>query len=372
MKILVTGGAGFVGSHLVDGLVEKGYQVRVLDNLDPQVHGPEGKRPDYLNKQAEFIKADIRDPDALSKAIKGVDIISHQAAAVGVGQSMYKIHHYTQVNDCGTAQLLELLVSLKNNVKKLIIASSMSAYGEGAYLCKNCGKVYPELRPDGQLLARRWEVVCAKCKGLLKPIGTDEEKPLRPTSVYAINKRTQEELCLSVGRAYKIPTVALRYFNIYGPRQALSNPYTGVIAIFASRLLNKHDPMVFEDGLQTRDFVHVKDIVQANLLAIEQSAADYDYFNVGSGEAISILDIAKILITKLKSDNQPVLVGKFRAGDIRHCYSDIGKIKERFRFIPKVKFSEGIVDLVQWVKEQRAEDLVEQAAGELEKRGLTK
>jgi dTDP-L-rhamnose 4-epimerase len=284
---------------------------------------------------------------------------------------MYKIKHYVDVNDIGTALLLELLTTTKNKIKKLVVASSMSIYGEGAYDCKKCGRIFPQLRSPEQLSKRIWEVYCPNCKSQVTPLNTDEEKPLKPTSVYAITKRNQEELCLSVGWAYKIPTVALRYFNIYGPRQALSNPYTGVAAIFASRLLNGKDPLIFEDGLQRRDFVHVKDIVQANILAIEKKEADYGYFNVGTGESVSVLDIANILIEKLKSSNRPMIVNKFRSGDIRHCYADITKIKNALGFMAKVKFRDGICELGDWLKTQKAEDLVEIATEELERRGLT-
>ena len=371
MRVLVTGGAGFVGSHLVDGLITQGYQVRIIDNLDPQVHGGSKKRPNYFNKQAEFFKADIRNRNALTKAIKGVDIISHQAAAVGVGQSMYKIHHYTDVNDTGTAQLLELLVTVRNKVKKVIVASSMSAYGEGAYLCKNCGKVYPGLRPEQQLLERHWELICDKCKGLLKPMGTDEEKTFKPTSVYAVNKRTQEELCLSVGLAYKIPTVALRYFNIYGSRQSLSNPYTGVCAIFSSRIKNNHPPLIYEDGQQTRDFIHVQDIVRANLLALKDSRFDYQALNVGSGRPTSILDIARILIKLYRSRVKPKIINQYRAGDIRHCYADISRIQQ-LGFFPLVSLEEGFREFIEWGKQERAKDRTSKACLELRAKGLTR
>jgi dTDP-L-rhamnose 4-epimerase len=267
LNILVTGGAGFIGSHLVDALVEKGHRVRILDSIVEQVHGRE--IPEHLNKDAEFIRADVCDAEAVKKALEGIDAVYHEAAEVGVGQSMYEIVRYVKANDLGTAVLLEEMIKRRDQFKKLVVASSMSIYGEGAYVCDGCDeKVYPQLRSNAQLDAHEWELKCGECGGDLKPVGTTEEKPLFPTSVYAVSKQDQEQYCLSVGRAYKIPTVALRYFNVYGTRQALSNPYTGVCAIFSARLMNDERPVIFEDGRQSRDFVHVSDIVKANLLAL--------------------------------------------------------------------------------------------------------
>ena len=370
--VLVTGGAGFIGSHIVDELVNRGYRVRVLDNLDPQVHGDNADIPEYFNKEAEFIKGDVRNSEDVKKAIDGVEIIFHEAAAVGVGQSMYEIKKYMDVNTLGTANLLEQIIKRKDKIKKLIVASSMSIYGEGEYECSKCGRISPKLRPAAQLKKRQWEMKCHICGEDAEPIPTNEEKPLNSTSIYAISKKDQEEMCLCIGRAYNIPTVALRYFNTYGPRQALSNPYTGVAAIFSSRLLNNHNPIIYEDGLQSRDFVHVLDIVQANMLAMECDKANYEMFNVGTGRRLSILDIANALISRLNFKGKPEITYQFREGDIRHCYADISKIKEKLGYSPKHKFEDGIDELVNWVKEQHAEDKVEQARVELKKRGLTK
>ena len=318
-KILVTGGAGFIGSHLVDALLKKGHDVTIFDNLDPQVHGRGGRIPSYVNKEAKFIKGDVRNREKLKKAVKGIDVIFHQGACVGIGQSMYEIEKYMYVNTAGTATLLDILINESNKVKKLLVASSMSIYGEGSYVCDKCGIVYPSLRSDKQLESREWEMKCPECNKTAKPIPTKEGKPLFPTSIYAISKRDQEEMSLVVGRAYKIPVVALRYFNTYGPRQALSNPYTGAAAIFSSRILNNKPPVIFEDGYQSRDFVHVSDIVQANMLAMEKREADYEAFNVGTGRMLTILDLVNILIKKLEFDKEAVVTKKFRAGDIRHC-----------------------------------------------------
>src|SRR5215468_9231812 len=292
-NILVTGGAGFIGSHLVDALVEHGHHVRVLDVIAPQVHVT--GEPQHLNPEAEFIRGDVCDPAALEKALKGVDIVYHQAAEVGVGQSMYEIQRYVRANDLGTAVLLEALINRRSQIRKLIVASSMSIYGEGAYRNAGSEVVYPQIRPAKQLTERQWEPLCPRTGAVLTPIGTPEEKPLVPTSVYAVTKQDQEQFCLVVGRAYGIPAVALRYFNVYGTRQALSNPYTGVCAIFSSRLLNDQRPVIFEDGEQTRDFVHVSDIVQANLLALETDRADYQVVNVGTGRATSVKEVMRML-----------------------------------------------------------------------------
>ncbi len=365
-KILVTGGAGFIGSHLVDRLVEMGNEVVVIDNLEPQVHT---KKPEYLNPKVEYIFEDVREEDALAKAIEGVEIIFHQASAVGVGQSMYQIKKYVDANTFATAKMLDFLVNKENEVKKLIVASSMSIYGEGAYECEDCGVVYPELRTEEQLKKREWEMRCPKCRKIVRPIPTNEDKPLHPTSIYAITKRDQEEMCLNVGRAYGIPTVALRYFNAYGPRQSLNNPYTGVCAIFSARIKNNNPPLIFEDGLQTRDFVSVQDIVQANLLAMENRNANYEVFNVGTGKQVSILDIATTLSEMYGKDLRYNVVNKYRSGDIRHCFADISKI-QKIGFEPLVSFEDGIRELVEWGRSQEADDKSDVAYEELKKKGL--
>lgn len=376
-KVLVTGGAGFIGSHLVDALVQRGHTVRIFDNLEPQVHGTlreEGCWPEYANPHAEYVLGDIRDREALRQAMRDVDVIFHQAAMVGVGQSMYEIERYVDINTRGTALLLDLLINeapVHDRVRKLVVASSMSIYGEGAYRCAEHGRVYPRLRGSDQLAAREWELYCpvAGCEQRLEAMGTTEDKPLHATSVYAISKKDQEELCLNVGQAYQIPVVALRYFNVYGSRQALSNPYTGVAAIFSGRLLNGNAPVIFEDGRQTRDFVHVSDIVQANLLAMERVEMDYGVFNVGTGQPVSILNVAEALIEELGSNVQPEIVEKFRVGDIRHCVSDIARLQE-CGYRPGVSFCDGITELVNWVREQTATDHFETARQELINKGL--
>lgn len=372
MKILITGGAGFIGSHLVDELVKQGHCVKIYDNLQPQVHGRRRKIPEYLNKDAEFINADILDKEKFYKALRGVDMLFHQAALVGVGQSMYEIARYTEGNTLGAATMLDVIANKKHDLKKMIIASSMSIYGEGKYKCKECGVVFPKLRPEKQLKAKVWEMLCPLCHKEAEPMLTDETKPLFPTSIYAINKRDHEEMFFAIGKAYKIPTVALRYFNVYGPRQALSNPYTGVCAIFSARILNNNSPVIFEDGLQSRDFIHIKDVVLANMLAMKEEKANYEVFNVGTGIATNILKIAEVLIKKLKPYKKlkPEIKNDFRQGDIRHCFADITKINKALGFTPSISFEEGIDDLIGWVRKQTCEDKVIKALTELENRGL--
>jgi len=370
-NVLVTGGAGFIGSHLVDALVERGHRVRVLDALVSQVHG-ENATPTYLNPKAEFIQGDVCERELVDAALEGIDVVFHEAAEVGVGQSMYEIQRYVRANDLGTAVLLEAILERKSQIRKLVVASSMSIYGEGAYTCADCGVVAPQLRPSEQLRERRWEVECPRCGKHLSPAPTSEEKPLFPTSVYAVTKQDQEQFCLAVGRSYGIPAVALRYFNVYGTRQALSNPYTGVCAIFSARLLNGNRPLIFEDGEQTRDFVHVSDIVQANLLALDTDRADYQAINIGTGVATSIRTVSRLLAEGLNLDLEPEIVSKYREGDIRHCVADIAKAKSLLGYEPKVSLECGMPELLSWVRAQAAKDKVESATAELESRQLVR
>lgn len=367
-NVLVTGGAGFIGSHLVDALLADGHRVRVLDSLVPQVHG-DGRHP-HLAADVELHVGEVGDRAAVDKALDGVSVVFHQAAEVGVGQSMYEIHRYVAGNTLATATLLEALVERRADLEKVVVASSMSIYGEGAYTCAQHGTVHPPPRPTEQLEQRRWEVRCPTCGNDVRPAPTGEDKPTVPTSVYAITKQDQELLCLTVGRAYEIPTVALRYFNVYGTRQALSNPYTGVCAIFSGRLLNDEPPLVFEDGHQTRDFLHVSDVVQANLLAIQRPAADYEAINIGTGVATSVLEAARLLAEGLGKDLEPEVVSRFREGDIRHCVSDITRARELLGYEPRVSLADGMPELLEWVRGQSASDRVAQATAELEARQL--
>ncbi len=367
-RVLITGGAGFVGSHTADALLAAGHDVRIFDNLASQVHndGP----PSYIPKHAEFILGDMRDMRQVEKAIRGVDVIFHLAAAVGVGQSMYQISDYTASNNLGTANLFQAILDTHSQPEKVIVASSMSIYGEGKYLCSECGDVAPSPRSLEQMREKQWEALCATCAQALSPVATSEDKPLQCTSIYALSKKDQEEMTLLFGRTYQIPVVALRYFNIYGTRQSLSNPYTGVAAIFASRLMNRKSPMIFEDGQQMRDFVSVHDIARANLLAMENSAADGRAVNIGSGQPVSIREVAGELQRALGLDLPLEITGKYRAGDIRHCFADISLATQLLGYQPKTRLKEGIEELVVWLQSQQARDNVDEAMERLAAHGL--
>jgi dTDP-L-rhamnose 4-epimerase len=369
-QVLITGGAGFVGSHLADGLLRAGHAVRVLDDLTPQVHGDGA--PDYLSPDVELMIGDVRDPNMVAKALGGVDVIFHFAATVGVGQSMYEISRYMSVNTQGTAELLQGVLDSKMGVEKIVVASSMSIYGEGRYACSECGRdAAPKVRPTSQLRAGDWELRCAFCGGVLHPRPTNEDKPSEINSIYALSKRDQEELCLIYGRTYDIPVTALRFFNIYGTRQALSNPYTGVAAIFASRLINGQAPLVFEDGEQMRDFVSVHDIVRANMLAMQRGASDGAVINIGTGAPISIRRVAELLAKALGKDIAPVITQKYRAGDIRHCSADLTRARAMLGYAPQVSHEEGFRELAEWLASQEAEDQSETMLRELSAYGLT-
>ncbi len=367
-KILVTGGAGFIGSFLVDDLVGQGYEVRILDNLEEQVHG--GKKPKYLNKKAEFIKGDIRSSDVLKKAMNKVDAIFHLASAVGVGQSNYQIRRYVDSNVLGTANLLDLLVNKKNQVKKVITISSMTGYGEGNYKCVKDGVVRPSLREVKQLQKKDWNLYCPNCKEKVTPIPTNETALDFPNSIYGFSKKAQQDMALIIGKLYNIPTVVLRGFNVYGPRQSLSNPYTGVTAIFISRLKNNQKAVIFEDGLQTRDFVSVHDVVNAFVVSLEKDEANFQTFNIGSGRGTTILEIGETL-SKLLGKSGLIRVNKeFRKNDIRHCFADITLAKRLLGWEPKVSLEEGLKELIEWSSTEKAEDKFSQAQKELEQKGL--
>ena len=372
MKVLITGGAGFIGSHLADRLLADGHEVRALDNLDPQVH-PRGERPDYLDSDVELQAGDVRDRDAVRRALDGVDAVVHFAAAVGVGQSMYEIERYTSINAIGAAVVLEEALERRETIRKLLVASSMSIYGEGQYRNPSTGEsgLAPWIRPEEQLAARQWDVL-AEDGTPLDPEPTSEAKPLRPTSIYAINKRDHEEMFLTVGAAYAIPAVALRFFNVYGERQALSNPYTGAAAIFSSRLLNDRAPLVFEDGRQTRDFIDVRDIARCCALALTGDGADGRTLNVGTGVPTSIVAVAETIARGLGKEIEPELVGKYRAGDIRHCYADTTLAQQLLGFSAEIPFESGMQDLLEWLEGQEAEDSVDAAREALVARGLAR
>lgn len=370
-KVLVTGGAGFIGSHLAESLRDAGRDVRILDNLDPQAHGEDAVVPEYLSG-TEFVHGDVTDPDIWAQALDGVTHVVHFAAAVGLAQSMYEIEYYVRANVMGTAHLLQALSTRKYPVERLLVASSMSLYGEGLYRCAACGFEGTNKRKEKDLEASRWEVLCPDCGAEMRPAPTPESKALEPSFVYSISKRDQEEMCLSVGRAYDIDTIALRFFSVYGPRQALSNPYTGVAAIFANRLLGGAAPLIFEDGEQTRDFIHVTDVVEACTKALFDPGVSDVALNIGTGRPVSISHVAAVIRDALGGPAAEV-IGTYRHGDIRHCYPDVSAAKEVLGWEAKLSLEQGVVDLVDWVKSQSSQvEALDAAFEELREKGLVK
>ena len=366
--VLVTGGAGFVGSHIVDALLERGERVRVLDNLDPLAHA--GGVPAHLSADAELVTGDLGDRALVDSALDGVDRVFHLGGVVGNGESMVNVRRAVAANSVGTATVLEALIERRDSIRRLVLASSMVVYGEGSYECKRHGTVAPPLRSEERLRARDWEARCPRCGDHVAPVPTAEDAPLRPTSVYGITKRDQEELALVLGRAYGIEAVALRYLNVYGPRQALANPYTGVAAIFAARVLNGRRPRVFEDGRQLRDLVHVSDVVAATLAAMDAPAAPGNAINVATGARVRVLDLARSVAAALGSDLEPEVTDEYRAGDIRHCFADVESARQLLGFEASIDFESGLPELAEWVASRRVEERGDDAISELRSLGL--
>lgn len=358
-KVLVTGGAGFIGSHLVDALVELGHEVVAFDNLDPAAHPQPPTLPAYANPQCRYILGDVRDKEALGRALYGVEVVFHHAAAVGSGISMIDIRRFVEVNSLGTANLLELAVENRKRIKKLIVASSMTVMGEGTYECGVHGVYYPFLRPVEQLARNDWEVRCVQCGAPSKPVAMAEDRPLLPLTIYALTKQDEERETMLVGQFYKIPVVAFRYFCVYGPRQSMTNPYTGVIARFGTRVITSKAPLIYEDGQQLKDVVHVRDVVRANLRAMECEAANYQVFNLGNGVGLSVYRIAELISEKLGSPIRPVLTGQYRRGDARHGWADISKARRLLGWEPSLSAEDGLADLCYWLKDLPDERLEE-------------
>jgi dTDP-L-rhamnose 4-epimerase len=366
---LVTGGAGFIGSHLADRLLREGWRVRALDNLDPLAH-PDGRAPDHLDPEVELIVGDVRDRAALGRALDGADVVFHLGGVVGNGESMVNVRRAVEVNSAGTAELLEAALARRAVLRRLVVASSMVVYGEGAYRCPGHGEVPAPGRSIEQLRRRRWEPLCPRCGAELEPTAVSEEQPLRPNSVYGITKRDQEELALVLGEAYGLEVVALRYLNVYGPRQALGNPYTGVAAIFAARALSGRPPRVFEDGGQLRDLVSVADVAEATALAASAPRAAGHAINVATGRRLRISELASRISGALGSELAPEVTGEFRAGDIRHCFADTSRAHELLGFTARRTLEEGLPELAEWVARQRVEENGDAAVAELRERGL--
>lgn len=367
-KILVTGGAGFIGSFLTDKLVELGYIVRILDNLEDQVH--QGKTPSYLNPKAEFIHGDIRDYETVRKSLEDIEIVFQLAARVGVGQSNYEIKDYVATNIGGMANVLSAIVNSKTSkVRKILMTASMTSYGEGNYTCKTHGVIKPKLRAENDV-KKNWEIMCPLCSSTLTPIPTSEETKINNNSMYSLTKKVQEEMLFLIGHSYKIPVVSLRCFNVYGPRQSLSNPYTGVTAIFISRLKNGKRPIVYEDGLQTRDFISVHDVIDALILAMESKKADFKVVNIGSGKGIRIRDIAQILAKLMNVPLDAEITKKFRKNDIRHCFADITLAQKLLSWRPKIDFDTGMKELIEWSMDENSVDMFDTAEEELKSKKL--
>ncbi|CAI8202124.1 MAG: dTDP-L-rhamnose 4-epimerase [Cryomorphaceae bacterium] len=375
INILITGGAGFIGSNLTRKLVEKGFKVTVLDNLSKQIHGENQNSTLYssIKDIATFIQGDVCNKSDWKKALRNQDAVIHLAAETGTGQSMYEISRYNEVNILGTTHLLDILANENHSIKKMIIASSRSIYGEGKYMCKNDGVVYPNQRQDIDMAKGEFNLVCDECNEPLELLATDEDSKVHPSSIYGITKQQQEQMILLIGKTLNIPAVALRYQNVYGPGQSLSNPYTGILSIFSTRLLNGNDIDIYEDGQESRDFVFIDDVVNATILALEKTEANNQIFNVGSGIATSVTEVANSLKSLYNSDVKISVSGKYRLGDIRHNYADLSKIKNALGFSPKFDFILGITSFVNWVKTQEVmEDKYETSIQELKNKGLIK
>jgi dTDP-L-rhamnose 4-epimerase len=358
-NVLVTGGAGFIGSHLVDALAERGHEVVAFDNLDAAAHPQPAKWPAYANPKCKYILGDVRDKEALRRAMEGAEVVFHHAAAVGSGISMIDIGRFVEVNSLGTANLLELAVEKREQVKKMIVASSMTVMGEGTYECGSHGVQYPFLRPLEQLARHEWEVKCEECGAAMKPLAMKEERPLLPLTIYGLTKMDEEVETMLVGRFYQIPVVAFRYFSVYGPRQSLTNPYTGVIARFGTRLIAGKPALIYEDGLQMKDVIHVRDVVRANLRAMECEQANYQVFNLGNGEGLSVYRIAELIAEKLGSPIRPILTGQYRGGDARHGWGDVSKARRVMGWEPSLSAEDGFANLCDWLRALPKEQLEE-------------
>jgi len=370
MEVLVTGGAGFIGSHIADRLLSEGNSVSILDSLDVQVHPH--SIPDYIPKAAKFYKTDVRNKDELNSLLEDVDVVVHCAAAVGVAQSLYRVRHYLDVNVVGTATLLEVLIERKHPLHRLIVLTSMTGYGEGLYRRLSDGHlVRPGIRTEEGVQKWGWEPVCPETKEKLEPVPTPEDADLMAKNVYALSKRYQAELSLHLGDFYDFPVVCFRLFNVYGPRQSLSNPYTGVLAIFLSRILSGQSPIIYEDGGQTRDFVSVHDIVNAVMLSLKSDAANGTIMNLGSGIPRSIKEVARTLAHMLKEqDIEPQVTDQFRKGDVRHCYADISRANKLLGYKPAVEWEDGLSELIEWARQAPTTDQFDKAEKELREHGL--
>ncbi len=375
-KVLITGGAGFIGSNLALSLIEKGYAVTILDNLSPQIHGENANNSFLYNSiidKVTFIKGDVRNREDWEKALTQQDAVIHLAAETGTGQSMYEIYKYSDINVGGTALLLDILANNKHEIKKIIVASSRAIYGEGRYNCTIHGEVYPLTRNEKDLADGFYECKCPVCGKNVNLLSTHEDSKIQAQSIYAITKYNQEQLVLVAGKSLNIPVVAFRYQNVYGPGQSLSNPYTGILSIFSTQIKNNNSINIFEDGKESRDFVYIDDVVNATILGLENENANFNVYNVGTGQQVDVLHIANTLVNMYQSNVAVNVTGNFRLGDIRHNYADLTKIKTDLDFTPDYKFEQGISKFIKWVNTQEIkENKYSTSIQELKERGLLK
>ena len=373
-NVLITGGCGFIGSNLAKRLIGQEMNVTILDNMSEQIHGEnhESEMVSVANGNVKLIIGDVRNRKDWINTLEGQDAVIHYAAETGTGQSMYEIEKYNSVNVMGTAIMLDILANERHSVKKIIVASSRAIYGEGSYICLEHGLVFPKGRNAKDMLGKQFECLCPICGKIVSVCPTSEDAAIHCNSIYAVTKKTQEDLCMVAGRTLGIPTVALRYQNVYGPGQSLKNPYTGILSIFSTRIMNGNDINIFEDGMESRD-LYIDDVVDATVQCLLSSKADNNVFNVGSGEATSVIDIAKMLVAEFKSSSQVSISGNFREGDIRHCFADLTKIKECIGFVPQYGIERGLKKFCEWVSNHPIEqDNYERSIAEMKQRGLYK
>lgn len=375
-NILITGGAGFIGSNLALALLKKGYSVTVLDNLSTQIHGKNVEKSYSYNSikdKVNFIKGDIRNRKDWEKSLVGQNAVIHLAGETSVGQSMYKIYKYTKVNIGGTALFLDIIANRPHELKKIIVASSRAVYGEGRYYCSSHGEIFPLNRKDEDLGNNSFDCKCPYCNNSIKLLSVKEDSKIDPQSIYGITKYNQEQLFLLAGRNLNIPVIALRYQNVYGPGQSLSNPYTGILPVFSTQIKNNNSLNILEDGKQSRDFVYIDDVVNATILGLEDENVKFNVYNVGTGHPIELLHIANKLVSLFQSEVEVIITKNYRMGDIRHNYADLTKISKDLNFTPQYEFEDGIINFVKWVYSQEIhKDGYSKSLNESKKRGLTK
>lgn len=372
-RVLITGGAGFIGSRLSEKLFAEGYEITVLDNLSPQIHGKDSLLYSRVKDICTFIKGDVRNKKDWERAITGQDVVVHLASETGTGQSMYEIHRYNQVNILGTSNLLDILANSDHSISKIVLASSRSIYGEGKYFCQNHGDIYPLSRKRLDMQSGDFDLKCLICDNYLTTVPTDEDSKIHPSSIYGITKQHQEQMIMLMSDVLGIGSTSLRYQNVYGPGQSLSNPYTGILSVFSTRIFNGNNLEVYEDGLSSRDFVYIDDVVDATILSIEKEESNGHVLNVGSCESVTIKQVAEKLIEKYNANVNIIDSGKFRLGDIRHNLADLNKSKQILGYHPKYSFDAGVTNFVEWVRSQNiSDDMYEKSVQELLDKGLMK